>query len=135
MGLDTFAHKDGSLAETLDWPKESEGLCGGMFSGNGGGPSFRGKVYDQFIQDVTGVSLYQKHMPNREVREVADGIRDWLEESIGTRSFNSPEFRVTVKLSPKIELDEWDITIDEALALYHWFQFAAEQGCTVCGWW
>lgn len=41
--------------DSLDWPG---GLCGGMISGQGDAPSFRGKVYDSYVEKVTGQSLY-----------------------------------------------------------------------------
>jgi uncharacterized protein YoaH (UPF0181 family) len=40
----------------LDWPG---GLIGGMMSGCGDGPSFRGKAYDAYVEEVTGRSLYE----------------------------------------------------------------------------
>ena len=44
----------GDDGPTFDPPLK---LCGGILSGNGDG-SFRGKVYAQFIEDISGVSLY-----------------------------------------------------------------------------
>ena len=59
MGLDTFASRVPGTV-TLDAADERafDGLelCGGIFSGDGG--SFRGKIYDELILGVTGVSLY-----------------------------------------------------------------------------
>ena len=49
------------------------GLCGGMFSGDGSG-SFRGKVYDDIIEEITGVSLYQERIEPAVVAEMADKL-------------------------------------------------------------
>lgn len=55
-------------------------LVGGIVSGNG--PySFRGKVYDGFVEKYTGVSLYQQRIDNDTVVEMADALDDleWLD--------------------------------------------------------
>ena len=44
-------------------------LCGGIYSGDGG--SFRGKVYDELVRDITGVSLYEQWIPPEAVRKMA----------------------------------------------------------------
>lgn len=41
---------------------------------NGGGGSFRGKVYDTLILDLTGVSLYQAWIPPETVKQMADAL-------------------------------------------------------------
>lgn len=43
-------------------------LCGGVFSGDAG--SFRGKVYDRLVDEVTGVSLYQDWIAPKTVCEM-----------------------------------------------------------------
>ena len=76
MGLDIYAapSPDGELAE-IDVQAFNEAgidLCGGIYSGDGG--SFRGKVYDMLILDLTGVSLYQAWIPPETVRQMADAL-------------------------------------------------------------
>ena len=46
-------HQDG--LDELPWPG---GLVGGMVSRNGDGPSFRGRVYTDYVENLTGRSLY-----------------------------------------------------------------------------
>lgn len=77
MGLDSFwKHPvEGTPDPEFDPPLA---LCGGMFSGNGRG-SFRGKVYAEVIKDITGVSLYQEHIPNEAVREMAKALEEWTD--------------------------------------------------------
>ena len=48
-------------------------LCGGIYSGDGG--SFREKVYDSLIQDLTSVGLYQHWIPPETVRQMAEALR------------------------------------------------------------
>lgn len=64
MGLDTYAQpsKDGELSDEDMQAFQQAGisLCGGILSGNGSDGSFRGKVYDRLISDITGQSLYQE---------------------------------------------------------------------------
>jgi len=45
-------------------------LCGGVFSD--GDTSFRGKVYDRLVSEVTGVSLYQEPLESLEPDTVAN---------------------------------------------------------------
>ena len=54
MGLDNFWRLPEGKEVTFKPPLK---LCGGMLSGHGDG-SFRGKVYDEIVEDVTRVSLY-----------------------------------------------------------------------------
>jgi hypothetical protein len=73
MGLDSFwvVSKKKSPAKPKDVKFDPElHLCGGMFSGHGSG-SFRGKVYDAIIEEVTGVTLYQKMIPHKTVQAMA----------------------------------------------------------------
>jgi hypothetical protein len=57
MGLDNF-WCNGDTDDACEADKEFA-VCGGMFSGNGGN-SFRGKVYDSIIKELTEFSLYDK---------------------------------------------------------------------------
>lgn len=77
MGLDTYASRtpgEVTLTDEDERAFEEAGieLCGGMFSGEGA--SFRGKVYDDAVTHVSGVSLYQDWIGPEEVREVADAF-------------------------------------------------------------
>ncbi len=76
MGLDVYAlrsPKTGLTEEDVCAFDEAQiELCGGIFSGSGG--SFRGKVYDTLICDLTGVSLYQGWIPPETVREMAAAL-------------------------------------------------------------
>lgn len=77
MGLDTYAvhtPDDGLTAEDIRaFEQAGIELCGGIFSGEGG--SFRGKVYDLLILDLTGVSLYQAWIPPETVRQMAEALQ------------------------------------------------------------
>ena len=57
MGLDSFWRHPIEGTPDLEFNPPLT-LCGGMLSGNGQG-SFRGKVYEDVIKSITGVSLYQ----------------------------------------------------------------------------
>jgi hypothetical protein len=74
MGLDTYASRapdQATLSDEDERAFEEAGLelCGGMYSGDGG--SFRGKVYSEAVEHVTGVSLYELWIPPERVREMA----------------------------------------------------------------
>ena len=74
MGLDVFAVRspETGLSKEDERVFEEAGidLCGGIYSGDAG--SFRGKVYDTLILDLTGVSLYQAWIPPEMVRQMAE---------------------------------------------------------------
>ena len=77
MGLDVYAVRSPELglSEEDEQAFEEAGieLCGGIYSGDPG--SFRGKVYDMLILDLTGMSLYQVWIPPETVREMAEMLQ------------------------------------------------------------
>lgn len=86
MGLDSM------------WSGAVEGkfnVCGGIFSGNGNS-SFRGKVYNTIVEEITGVSLYQDEISNDQVNEMAKKLAeaDWsrvskIDSEITQQEFNN----------------------------------------------
>lgn len=72
MGLDSIWKKNGEKIDGVKFAKPLK-LIGGMFSGNGEG-SFRGKCYNNFISEVTDVSLYQEKIGNEVVRIMNDKL-------------------------------------------------------------
>lgn len=71
VGLDNYWELPESVAPPAFEPELN--LCGGIFSGHGE-ESFRGKVYDIIVFEVTRVSLGQDMIPNDTVREMADKL-------------------------------------------------------------
>ena len=140
MGLDTFAkigaNTDHSVVKVI---KEEDGkermvikasiyakvgaLCGGMFSGNGTGGSFRGKVYSEFVEEVTGESLYQENITNSVVEDMATDLRLTADEYADDKDDK------VVRFAP------YEITVGEVRALADWFEVTAENGLEICGWW
>lgn len=119
MGLDTFARVtvDGESRSLEDSLFEGVMLTGGMFSG--GGASFRGKVYADLIEEVTGVDLYQERIEPEVVKEMA--------KKISTYAAKSPDCVHEVR---PYHCDRCDIT-----HLKRWFQIAAENDAYLHGWW
>ena len=70
MGLDNYFQKDGIENNEITWPNTH--LCGGMLSGEFG--SFRGKVYDAFVEKITGVTLYEDCIATQTIRQMARKI-------------------------------------------------------------
>lgn len=100
MGLDNYWMKD------KDVPGVVEGefkLCGGMLSGHGN-DSFRGKVYSEFVQDVTGVSLYGEtetcQIDSDTVKQMADDLEatEWRDSYIENYDIEEQEFKDLVKM-------------------------------------
>jgi hypothetical protein len=120
MGLDTFAapSPDGELSEDdkAAFAAADVQLCGGIWSGDAG--SFRGKVYAELVEQVTGESLYRTWIPPETVRAMAtsfaacdpDAVRD------GLGAADAP-------------------TAAEIRSLGEFFAVCAERGLGLVGWW
>ena len=88
MGLDSIISR--TPEETTRTPEDERALsesgidlCGGMYSD--GVTSFRGKVYDMFVGEITGVSLYQEWIPPETIAEMADALAKVDPETIGAQ--------------------------------------------------
>lgn len=72
MGLDNYWKQndgnDGFVAGEFN-------VCGGICSGNGN-DSFRGKVYNSIVENVTGVSLYNDKIPSDKIHEMNQKIQN-----------------------------------------------------------
>jgi len=86
MGLDNFISR--SPDEVVLTPDDERALaesgvdlCGGVFSD--GVTSFRGKVYDIFVSEVTGESLYQEWLTPETLAEMADKLTACDPETVG----------------------------------------------------
>lgn len=71
MGLDNYAQpsEHGELSEE---DKQAFIRSGVMLGGGEGG--FRGKIYDEFIRDITGESLYQDWIPPDTVKKMYQAL-------------------------------------------------------------
>ena len=125
MGLDNYAvygknHPKYNPDENAnnDIPNElfpKNCLCGGMFSG--GGNSFRGKVYNEYVEFFTGVSLYDDIIDEETVDQILDTLL-----SIDEKKFKNYDENH----------NDWQITYQEALDLAEWFRVVSnERGCVV----
>ncbi|MFM6944960.1 MAG: hypothetical protein ACKOXV_06705 [Bacteroidota bacterium] len=100
MGLDNFWKKSKDEAGVIEGEFK---ICGGMFSGSGN-DSFRGKVYDRFVEDVTGISLYGDpdtfEVPNEIVKQMADDLEatEWRDSYIENYDIEEEEFKDLVKM-------------------------------------
>jgi hypothetical protein len=78
-------------------------ICGGVFSGHGN-DSFRGKVYERFVEDVTGVSLFGDpetfETPNETVKQMADDLEatEWRDSYIENYDIEEQEFKDLVRM-------------------------------------
>jgi hypothetical protein len=129
MGLDTYAvygkdhnkYKPEPGASNMI-PNElfpNNHLCGGMFSG--GGNSFRGKVYDEFVTWATGETLYEEEIPPDVVKVM---------------------YLDLTRISPNDFLEfceetgnTYDITYDQAMELRDWFGVVVSETGSIVGWW
>lgn len=97
MGLDNIWR----VPEGTPHPSMEVDLCGGMFSGPGEKTceSFRGKVYHEFIEDLSGISLYQHSISGDELKDILSSLVEFKEslESI------PPGYRLLKYINDKLD--------------------------------
>jgi len=125
MGLDTYAlsperDEEGYCKRLSDhlFSHISPVLVGGLFSGNGGCSSFRGKVYDDFITYVCDESLYQEEIPNLTVHKMVAALQEFVDSKPSQKT-----------------LDKLDITKEEVDALLEWLKVVANNDGLIGGRW
>jgi len=100
MGLDNIWMKNKEENGVIEGDFK---LCGGVFSGHGN-DSFRGKVYDRFVEDVTGVPLYGDpetfEIPNETVNQMADDLEAtvWRDSYVENYDIEEQEFKDLVRM-------------------------------------
>jgi hypothetical protein len=115
MGLDCF-WKPGKNSQEPKFNRKLK-LCGGIFS-EGNELSFRGKVYADFIEEFTGVSLYQKEVSEEDVKEIARKLNSELLDKLvfyGETHYN--------------------MTRQEVEDLVHMFNVYAKANWKIFSWW
>jgi hypothetical protein len=115
MGLDSFWKLPKGTGDPLFEPELH--LCGGMCSNHGQG-SFRGKVYNYFIENATGQTLYAEVIDNIKVKDMAKKLQEYLD----TR--NLDDFA-----------EVYGLEISELKDLCRMFNTYSEAGATLHGWW
>jgi len=121
MGLDTFASNSSEDLRLTDEQEQAFAeaeiqLCGGMFSG-GDGSSFRGKVYNEMVAEITGVTLYQDWIAPDEVKKMAACFQALSDEEMTSFS------------------DEFDLVPSEIVNLGKFFKVCSEHNLGLIGWW
>lgn len=71
MGLDNYWKKNVNDEGLV---KGEFKVCGGICSGNGN-DSFRGKVYNNIVEEITGVSLYEEKISKDVIWEMNEKIQ------------------------------------------------------------
>lgn len=121
MGLDCFWELPKGVSHPVFKPALK--LCGGIFSGFGR-ESFRGEVYCDFIQRVTGEFLHFKTIPNQVIKKISVGLQ---------------KFKYDLKEEKKIKTDlgTWPQcgTLQEFNDLKRMFKKYGDLGAKLKGWW
>jgi hypothetical protein len=122
MGLDNYPARDpeGTLLPEDEEAFRKAGirLCGALFSD--GEVSFRGKVYNDLVEQVTGVSLYQEWIPPETVRKMAAEL-----------AVRSPEELARMWVGE----DYTEEHVREMESLQQHFLICARRGLGLIGWW
>jgi hypothetical protein len=121
MGLDTYAARsqnDGLIdADRKAFENAEISLCGGLLSGDAG--SFRGKVYNDVVWRVTGVSLYEHWIPPETVRAMAEAFGRCDPEQVAQEAHWPP----------------YVTSAEHVLELAKFFRVCADRGLGLWGWW
>lgn len=125
MGLDNYAgvrDKDeiNLMPESLF---NSNKLCSGICSGCQN--SFRGKIYNDYVEYVTGQTLYCTVIPEQKVSEMADKLTKFVKTFIRDEENNAFEQTHAI----------YGVGLDEAEMLAEWFTVVAKNNGVVLGWW
>ena len=118
MGLDNYAaHSPDDIELTEEdlqaFQDANIELCGGVFSGCDG--SFRGKVYESYVREITGESLYAPWLPPETVKEMFHALTDFENERWHIDQDSLPE-----------DSDHSD--------LWRFFKVCSERGLGLVGW-
>ena len=97
MGLDNIW----KVPEGTPHPSMEVDLCGGMFSGPGEQTceSFRGKVYSEFIEALSGISLYQDTISGDELEHILSSLEEFKESLEST----PPGYRLLNYIDDKLD--------------------------------
>ena len=100
MGLDNIWQ----LPDGVDPPKFGQlNICGGMMSGPnpelGICTSFRGKVYSDFIQEITGFTLYEDTLDTEDLGSLVISLNEFRDE---LHSF-VPGYRLLIFINTKFD--------------------------------
>ncbi len=130
MGLDTYAVtgiKDGGYDVVSPDGFEGISLCGGMMSGQGDG-SFRGKVYANVVEEITGVSLYQEYIDPATVAKMYEAFKKFLKMDCS----KTTEQRYIDVME---ELTMWELEVSDVVELTKFFKVCVDKGYGLHGWW
>jgi hypothetical protein len=131
MGLDIFASRseEDIMLTTPDLQAFSDAgidLCGGLFSGDPG--SFRGKLYDTLLLDITHVNLYQPWIPPETVRAMYAALLNCVPAALlGTYQ------EIAASLDCDYTGDSLEELTADILELRKFFQVCAERGLGLIG--
>ena len=112
MGLDNYWKLPADVTEPVFDPPLN--IIGDLLSDHGEG-SFRGQTYEEFILEITGVSLYTPVLSNQVILQIAICLENWdRKEEI---------------------LDKYDMHPKECDDLVRMFRTYADAGAHLLAWW
>lgn len=122
MGLDNYAciRRGDKLEPMPNSLFAANHLVSGMFSMDTN--SFRGKAYNDYVQYVTGQSLYQELIEECAVVEMAKRLKKFADNAFAAE----PGFEAR---------NIYGLNKDVAEDLANWFQTVANNNGVVVGWW
>ena len=130
MGLDVYAARSPEVGLTeedkLTFDEAGISLCGGLFSGDPG--SFRGKVYDTLLLDITCVNLYRPWIPPEIVRAMYAALLN-----CGPAALLESYKEIYADLDQDYRGDSLEDLTEKIMELRKFFQVCAERGLGLIG--
>lgn len=130
MGLDSFFYTQNSEGKNepfTDDRLEGINLTGGMLSGNGADGSFRGKIYDHFLNTITdgAFTLYEEEQGSENYPVVITALVAWLSTNPGGEGWNPAETEYGIYPHTRKDIE----------GLLQLFTVAYDRGAMLHGWW
>ena len=148
MGLDCYIvhgnDRDKGFTSIDDERLKDIQLCGGLFSGSGSDGSFRGKVYDPLIQELSDGehSWYieqdeDAYIPSDILRQQADLLESFLEvldEDYTAEKRELKDDDIVYTTHKRFSPYEEEYTLKEVKDLMTLLRVAAERRAVMCVW-
>ena len=149
MGLDCYIvhanDRDKAFTSEDDDRIENVQLCGGLFSGNGFDGSFRGKVYDPLIQELSeGQHTWyidqedeDAYIPSDKLKEQAELLESFLEvldEDYTAEKRELKDDDIVYQTHKRFSPYEEEYTYKEVHDLMTLLRVASERKAVMCVW-
>jgi len=119
------------LPEGTEHPSIKVNLCGGMFSGPGKDvcTSFRGKVYHDFLEALSGVSLYQDVISGPQIKEILTSLLEFKQQL----EAHPPGYKLVLLIDDKVGVHQEGMEdLDDLITMFS--KYSKIEGAELVAW-